>query len=88
MRKISFKKCFHHEEVVMEVVDEIYLDFPWASEVPLCILGMPRCKTFWLRLVPHTLEDYHMSGRLCEENNLWALWGCARTEIPQLGEAP
>ena len=41
--------------VVMEVVVESYLVFPWASEGPLCILGMPRWKTFWLRLIPHTL---------------------------------
>ena len=70
MRKISCEKGYHHEEVVMEVVDESYLVFSWASEGPLCILGNPRCKTFWLRLIPQTLEDYHMSGELCEENNL------------------
>ena len=33
------------EGVVMEVVVKIYLVFPRASEGPLCILGMPRCKT-------------------------------------------
>ena len=70
MRKISCEKGYYHEEVVMEVVVESYLVFPRASEGPLCILGTPRCKTFWLRLIPQTLEDYHMSGELCEENNL------------------
>ena len=70
MRKISCEKGYHHEEVVMEVVDEGYLVFPRASEGPLCILGMPGCKTFWLRLIPNTLENCHMSGGLCEENNL------------------
>ena len=57
-------------KVVMEVVVESYLVFPWASEGPLCILGTPRCKTFWLRLVFYTFEDCHMSGGLYEENNL------------------
>ena len=56
MRNISCEKGYHHEEVVMEVVVESYLVLPWASEGPLCILGMPRCKTFWLRLVPHKLR--------------------------------
>ena len=56
MRKISCEKCYHHEEVVMEVVDRSYLVFPRASEGPLCILGTPRCKTLWLRLVSHTLR--------------------------------
>ena len=70
MRGISCEKGHHHEEVVMEVVVENYLVFPLASEGPLCIMGMPRCKKFWLRLVPHTLEDCHMIGGLCEENNL------------------
>ena len=56
MRNISSEKGYHHEEVVMEVGDEIYLVFPRASEGPLCILGIPRCKIFWLRLVLHTLR--------------------------------
>ena len=39
-------KLSREEGVVMEVVVKIYLVFPRASEGPLCILGMPRCKTF------------------------------------------
>ena len=63
-------KLSPEEGVVMQVVVKIYLVFPRASEGPLCILGTPRCNTFWLRLILHTLEDYHVSGGLCEDNNL------------------
>ena len=56
MRKISYEKGCHHEEVVMEVVDESYLVFPLVSEGPLCILGMPRCNTFCSIRIPHTLR--------------------------------
>ena len=38
-------KLSPEEGVVMEVVVKIYLVFPLASEGPLCILGMLRCKT-------------------------------------------
>ena len=88
MRKISCEKGYHHEEVVMEVVEESYLVFPWANEGPLCTLGMHRCKKFWLRLTPHTLEDCHMSGGLCEENNLLELWRCTRMECLSLVKHP
>ena len=38
-------KLSPEEGVVMEVVVKIYLVFPRANDGPLCILGMPRCKT-------------------------------------------
>ena len=73
----------------MEVVDESYLIFSWASEGPLCILGTPRCKTFWLRLVPHTLRGLSQEwGGSVKKITYRSCGGVRELEVPYLGEAP
>ena len=76
-------------KVVMEVVVESYLVFPWASEGPLCILGTPRCKTFRLRLVLHTLRRLSQEwGDSVKRITSRSYGGVRELEVPQLGEAP
>ena len=75
-------------KVVMEVVLESYLVFPWASEGPLCILGTPRCKTFWLRLDLHTMRGLSQEWGDSVERITSRHCGVCENGVPQLGEAP